>query len=145
MRKLSKNGLSSRKIATKLGIGKSTVARYLKPTNHFLYYIAQSRLVGKVDQATFEKIKGLRDKGLPYTKIGSKVGLCRQTVKIHLKSYKPSITIPHPNRKITTEMIEEAQLLKNKGLSYVQIGVKLGASANAIWKNLRLYKSPCMM
>ncbi|MGC1134728.1 MAG: HNH endonuclease [Nitrososphaeraceae archaeon] len=142
MRELSKNGLSTRKIATTLGIGKSTVARYLKPTNPFPFHISQPRLAGKVDQAIFGKIKGLRDKGLPYTKIGSMVGLCRQTIKIHLKSYKPSITIPHPNRKITTEMIEEAQLLKNKGLSYVQIGVKLGVSANAIWKNLRLYKSP---
>ena len=137
IKELSKNGFSSRKIATKLGIGKSTAAYYLKPANGFFNPNIKHRLVGKVDQAMLERMKALRDEGLNYKKIGSMTGLCRQTFKRHIRSYKSLVPIAHPNRKITEEMLEEAQTLKNQGLSYVQIGAQLDISANAIWKRLR--------
>jgi hypothetical protein len=65
------------------------------------------------------------------------LGLCRQTVKIHLRSYNPAIVISHPSRKMTAAMIEEAQVLRNGGLSYKEIGPKLGFAAKTIWKYLK--------
>ena len=65
------------------------------------------------------------------------LGLCRQTVKIHLRSYNPAIVISHPSRKMTAAMIEEAQVLRNGGLSYKEIGSKLGVAAKTIWKYLK--------
>jgi hypothetical protein len=42
------------------------------------------------------------------------------------------VPIAHPNMKITEEMINEVRLLRNKNLTYAQIGAKLGASTNAV-------------
>jgi predicted transcriptional regulator len=87
-----------------------------------------------------EKMKALRNQGLTYTKIAAMVGLCRQTVKIHLRSYKPGVTIQYWNRKMTNAKIEEAKILTDEGLSYENIGVKLGVVGKTIWKHLKSYK-----
>ena len=87
-----------------------------------------------------EEMKALRDKGSSYTKIATMLGLCRPTVKIHLKSYKPDITVSHPSRKVTHAMIEEMKILRNEGLPYERIGAKLGVVGNTVWKYLKSYK-----
>jgi predicted transcriptional regulator len=87
-----------------------------------------------------ERVKALRNKGFSYRKIASIVGLCRQTVKIHLKSYEPSITFSHPSRKMTQVMIEKARILRNEGLSYEKIGSELGVVGKTIWKYLKSYR-----
>jgi predicted transcriptional regulator len=141
MKVLSEKGFSTRKIAAKIGISKSTAARYLsksgKPALPPLSITVQRSPIGKVDQAMLEKIKALRDKGFSYTKIATIVGLCRPTVKIHLKSYKPAITILHPSRKVTLVMIEDMKILRNEGLTYEKIGSKLGVATKTVWKYLK--------
>jgi predicted transcriptional regulator/5-methylcytosine-specific restriction endonuclease McrA len=139
MKALSLQGYSTRKIAAELRIGKSTAARYLKkPIQPFI--IHRGGFVGKVDQVMLERVKALRNKGFSYRKIASIVGLCRQTVKIHLKSYEPSITFSHPSRKMTQVMIEKARILRNEGLSYEKIGSELGVVGKTIWKYLKSYR-----
>jgi predicted transcriptional regulator len=139
MKALSDQGFPTRRIAAEIGIGKSTAARYIKrPILSFP--IPRRGLVGKVNQDIIEKMKALRDKGSSYTKIATILGVCRQTVKIHLKSYKPGITVSHPSRKITPAMIEEMKILRNEGLPYERIGAKLGVIGNTVWKYLKSYK-----
>jgi predicted transcriptional regulator len=97
-----------------------------------------------------EKIKELRDKGFSYTKIATIVGLCRPTIKIHLKSYKPAITILHPSRKVTLVMLEEMKILRNEGLPYEKIASKLGIATKTVWKYLKSISnadksSPCRL
>lgn len=139
MKALRDQGLSTRKIAAEIGIGKSTAARYIKrPILSFP--IPRRGLVGKVNQDIIEKMKALRDKGSSYTKIATILGVCRQTVKIHLKSYKHGIAVSHPSRKVTPAMIEEMKILRNEGLPYERIGAKLGVIGNTVWKYLKSYK-----
>jgi len=143
MKVLKAQGFSTRKIAAKIGIGKSTAARYLKRSGESVLLPSvgtHSTQIGKVDQPMIEKMKVLRNRGFSLTKIASTLGLCRPTVKNHLKSYIPSIAILHPRTKVTTAMIAEMKMLRNQRLSYESIGAKQEVSAKTAWQHLKSYK-----
>jgi hypothetical protein len=83
--------------STKLQIGKSSAAKYLKRSGNQVLpsfpIISKRNLMVKVDKTMFEEMKALRDKGLLYTEIGSMMGLCRQTIKRYLKTYMHDILL----------------------------------------------------
>ncbi len=126
MRKLRGKGLTYQEIAGKTGLSHPTVANYMKKEG--LRGRRGKRKRARITPEIFERMAGLRRRGLTYEEIARKLDVALKTVARHMREEG----LGGRRRKVTGEVLKRMRDLRELGVHKKKIADKLNLSYETV-------------